>query len=118
MFDINKTIMRCLVKNLAMFGMGLYIYAGEDLPDGEEDKEAVPPGYKVPKQDGWNCREEMFAWCKNNGINVETFGKFRDALANAGLVEKIPSNKMSMDQFNALCDAIKMNFGDQLRVTA
>ena len=32
MFDINKTIMSCLVKNLAMFGLGLYIYAGEDLP--------------------------------------------------------------------------------------
>ena len=33
MFDINKTIMRCLVKNLAMFGLALYIYAGEDLPE-------------------------------------------------------------------------------------
>lgn len=33
MFDINKTIMRCLVKNLAMFGLGLYIYSGEDLPE-------------------------------------------------------------------------------------
>lgn len=32
MFDINKTIMRCLTKNIAMFGVGLYIYAGEDLP--------------------------------------------------------------------------------------
>lgn len=32
MFDINKAIMRCLVKNLAMFGLGLYIYAGEDMP--------------------------------------------------------------------------------------
>ena len=32
MFEINKTIMRCLVKNLAMFGLGLYIYSGEDLP--------------------------------------------------------------------------------------
>lgn len=37
MFDINKTIMRCLVKNLAMFGLGLYIYAGEDLPEAEDD---------------------------------------------------------------------------------
>ena len=36
MFDINKTIMRCLVKNLAMFGLGLYIYAGEDLPADEQ----------------------------------------------------------------------------------
>ena len=34
MFDINKTIMRCLVKNIAMFGLGIYIYAGEDLPEG------------------------------------------------------------------------------------
>lgn len=32
MFDINKTIMRCLTKNLAMFGLGINIYAGEDLP--------------------------------------------------------------------------------------
>jgi hypothetical protein len=32
MFDVNKTIMRCLTKNIAMFGLGLYIYAGEDLP--------------------------------------------------------------------------------------
>ena len=37
MFDINKTIMRCLVKNIAMFGLGLYIYAGEDLPQPIED---------------------------------------------------------------------------------
>lgn len=38
MFDINKTIMRCLVKNLAMFGLGLYIYAGEDLPQAEVEE--------------------------------------------------------------------------------
>lgn len=36
MFDINKTIMRCLVKNIAMFGLGIYIYAGEDYPEGYE----------------------------------------------------------------------------------
>jgi hypothetical protein len=38
MFDINKTIMRCLVKNLAMFGLGLYIYSGEDLPTQPKEK--------------------------------------------------------------------------------
>lgn len=36
MFDVNKTIMRCLVKNLAMFGLGLYVYAGEDIPSTDE----------------------------------------------------------------------------------
>lgn len=39
MFDINKTVMRCLTKNLAMFGLGLYIYAGEDLPECETVEE-------------------------------------------------------------------------------
>lgn len=38
MFDINKTIMRCLTKNLAMFGLGLYIYAGEDLPENVDNE--------------------------------------------------------------------------------
>lgn len=42
-FDVNKTIMRCLVKNLAMFGLGLYIYAGEDLPMVEETKHDAEP---------------------------------------------------------------------------
>lgn len=35
MFDINTAIMRCMVKNLALFGLGHYIYAGEDLPEAE-----------------------------------------------------------------------------------
>jgi hypothetical protein len=41
MTDINKTLMRCLTKNLAMFGLGLYIYAGEDLPEGETEKKPI-----------------------------------------------------------------------------
>src|SRR5574344_452049 len=39
MFDVNKTIMRCLVENLAMFGLGLYIYAGEDLLEVEAEEQ-------------------------------------------------------------------------------
>lgn len=38
MFDVNTAIMRCLVKNIAMFGLGLYIYAGEDLPQEAKEK--------------------------------------------------------------------------------
>ena len=34
--DISDTRMRCLTKCLAMFGLGHYIYAGEDLPDAEK----------------------------------------------------------------------------------
>lgn len=35
-FDINTSIQRCLVKAIALHGLGLYIYAGEDLPEGAE----------------------------------------------------------------------------------
>jgi hypothetical protein len=38
--QVNKARMRCLVKCLAMFGLGHYIYAGEDLPSAEADKAA------------------------------------------------------------------------------
>lgn len=37
-FAINTSKMRCLVKCLAMFGLGHYIYAGEDLPEQEDYK--------------------------------------------------------------------------------
>lgn len=47
MFDINKTIMRCLAKNLAMFGLGLYIYAGEDLPEDEQSSKSGDSGAKA-----------------------------------------------------------------------
>ena len=46
-FDINKTIMRCLVKNLAMFGLGIYIYAGEDLPEGEATQKVETKSTKL-----------------------------------------------------------------------
>lgn len=32
-FDVNKTIQRALTKACARHGLGLYIYAGEDLPE-------------------------------------------------------------------------------------
>lgn len=41
-YEINKTIMRCLVKNLAMFGLGIYIYAKEDAPDVFDDPTPAP----------------------------------------------------------------------------
>lgn len=41
MFDVNKALMRCLTKNLAMFGLGIYIYAGEDLPEEDIDEKTI-----------------------------------------------------------------------------
>jgi hypothetical protein len=41
-FDINTSIQRCLVKAIALHGLGLYIYGGEDLPT-EAANDGVAP---------------------------------------------------------------------------
>ena len=43
--DVNKAIQRSLTKACARHGLGLYIYAGEDLPEGAE-KEETPAAPK------------------------------------------------------------------------
>ena len=46
--DVNKAIKRCLTKCIALFGLGLYIYAGEDLP--EESAAVTPPPRVEPER--------------------------------------------------------------------
>ena len=45
--QVSDTRMRCLTKCLAMFGLGHYIYAGEDLPDPEVSAEADKAKYEA-----------------------------------------------------------------------
>lgn len=78
-FDINKTLMRCLVKNLAMFGLGIYIYAGEDLPEAEASAPAPAPAPAKAKpsaelvdlvigSDNWKSVEKYVKANKELGI--------------------------------------------------
>ncbi len=46
--DVNKTIQRSLTKAIARHGLGLYVYAGEDLPSGEAKPVAKKPVAKKP----------------------------------------------------------------------
>ena len=51
--QINKTIQRCTVKAIAMAGLGLNLYAGEDLPMGdisEQDKKKAEQKRKQSEQ--------------------------------------------------------------------
>lgn len=51
-FDVNKAIQRSLTKACARHGLGLYIYAGEDLPEDEKakvEKESLPVCAKCKK---------------------------------------------------------------------
>jgi hypothetical protein len=50
-FQVNTSIMRCMTKCLALHGLGLYIYAGEDLPeeDTPSPTEKAAPKPRAPK---------------------------------------------------------------------
>jgi hypothetical protein len=55
-FDVNKAIQRSLTKAVARHGLGLYIYAGEDIPDPYDDElramvNAQPAPLSAPRQD-------------------------------------------------------------------
>lgn len=80
MFDINKTLMRCLVKNLAMFGLGLYIYAGEDLPEAEPTPVATKPVDTTPELE--ELKKGTDNWDKvvnyvttNKALGIDAIGK-------------------------------------------
>jgi hypothetical protein len=81
MFDINKTLMRCLVKNLAMFGMGIYIYAGEDLPETETTVKQEAPA-PTPASALETLKKGTDSWEKvvnyvttNKALGLESIGK-------------------------------------------
>ncbi|MDV7635155.1 DUF1071 domain-containing protein [Acinetobacter baumannii] len=63
-FDINKAMMRCLVKGIAVHGLGLYIYAGEDLPEEERTQQtaAQPQQQQTPQnQQHPNAAQQLTA---------------------------------------------------------
>lgn len=81
-FQLNTAKMRCLVKCLAMFGLGHYIYAGEDLPNAEADRQAEADKKAAeqlaeslkPLRSGQLHRIQMLI--KETDADVESFYKY------------------------------------------
>ena len=72
-FDVNKTIQRSLTKALARHGLGLYIYAGEDLP--EESPEQIAERQKVEAEAKTKLLKqinEVTSALKDKGIDAKT----------------------------------------------
>ena len=92
-FAVNTAIMRCLTKCLAMFGLGLNVYAGEDLPlsFGDEPKEEAKPVKvekpEVTQQDKDNLT--LFADALLESLSLHTTEK--------GLKDYWKSNQTSID---------------------
>jgi len=61
--DVNDARMRCLVKAIALHGLGLYIYAGEDIPQATEPQKPAPkPQQKETK--ALPDQQKAIDWCK------------------------------------------------------
>lgn len=91
-FDVNKAIQRSLTKAAARHGLGLYIYAGEDLPeeDAKQAKEetANVMNKAVAEMNAVQNRAEMQAvWSKYATLNpaiCESGTEFYQAAVAAG----------------------------------
>jgi len=125
-FDVNKAIQRSLTKAVARHGLGLYIYAGEDLPEGEEIKpeplpvDALQPGEKMdlPPAGSWNPKNAIGLFCKRVGLKLADFANLRTALIAGGIVKDIPSGELSPVDFDVLCKAMEANYPELLKVSA
>lgn len=93
-FDVNKAIQRSLTKAAARHGLGLYIYAGEDLPEDEPKPQAKEPSQAVKarrkaadrepsKAEPYQPMDEDTYWkvveCFARGIATKTGGNYKDA---------------------------------------
>ena len=80
-FDVNKAIQRSLTKAVARHGLGLYIYAGEDLPEGDT-KTDEPKAPETPKAEPKTAtakpssvRRDLVDFCNENGIDIKVVAK-------------------------------------------
>lgn len=97
MFDINTTIMRCLAKNLAMHGLGIYIYQGEDLPQTQDGEPTPPTAAEKPKATApstasWITDAQVATAIKKietgeDGIMEEVLAKYKVSKANRAKLE-------------------------------
>jgi hypothetical protein len=100
MIDINKTIMSCLTKNLAMFGMGLYIYSGEDMPETVEEakpEQTKPQLVLTDKQ-----IQRLFAIAKTVGRDENAVHEYVKKAFNRDSVKDLTKS-----EYDKVCEALE-----------
>ena len=73
-FEINTSLQRALAKAIALHGLGLYIFAGEDLPEPDAlTKEEKTHLYKTAKPLGNDMYKDLKAKVENMEINANNY---------------------------------------------
>lgn len=96
-FDVNTAMQRCLVKAIALHGLGLYIYAGEDLPEtvagevtGKGLAKITPTGGSLE-----SLEPDMQDWCRDLAHRVSVLLKKGDT---EGAWEELTANDADLDE--------------------
>ena len=97
--DVNKAIQRSLTKAIARHGLGLYIYAGEDLPEDERQDEPKKPTRVA----------QVKALCTELGITVDQFGNYRNAAAQNSIIPDKRVSDLSDEEFGTLMNFVRLN---------
>jgi hypothetical protein len=117
-FTVNTAIMRCMVKGLALHGLGLYIYAGEDLPDDGQSGQAEPVIVKVVTP---TATADLEVNTGNADANAELFAEGMMTYTNhckdvKGLNSYWKSNQTQLDSLKVsrpdLYDQIRNRFAE------
>lgn len=111
-FQVNTAIMRCMTKCLALHGLGLYIYAGEDLPEQEgkpEPEKKPPPPPKVPsKAEGEPGRWQITIKAKPDATPTDWVNLISEAAVACLEQAESQADTMKIYQVNrALFDKLK-----------
>lgn len=99
-FDVNKTIQRSLTKAVARHGLGLYIYAGEDLPGTKEEEEEKEKERAFDKKAEQTAKmkiddvkiKALQTMCHNDNIDVDKLCKLYKVNSFGDMTEAMYSN--------------------------
>jgi hypothetical protein len=104
-FAVNTAMQRCLAKAIALHGLGLYIYAGEDVPEATETisapREAAKAAATVIDEDRMSELEQM-------AIDAINFFKADQKAKCMELVHEVTDNEEKLFFWNLLSAESKM----------
>lgn len=116
-FDVNTAMQRCLVKAIALHGLGLHIYAGEDLPPEDAKPEYDPEDLELQQQtliDIQRCEskddlDKLCVWEKIEALPDDLKEGIEEQLANKEkqLKNGVPNSFKPKWRFDGVDDANK-----------
>jgi hypothetical protein len=112
--DVNKAIQRSLTKAAARHGIGLYVYAGEDLPECEAEKKEEKPEQKETQTQAY-LRKNIPLMMKAFGVTEEIkmkkyIAEWKKALIAGGIIQDVKFDDMTVAQAEELINAIYANY--------